>query len=45
MKIVEGWPRNFAPERAPALGFRAERDFEQIIRIHIEDELDGTWVN
>jgi D-erythronate 2-dehydrogenase len=45
MKIVEGWPRNFAPERAPALGFRAERDFEEIIRIHIEDELGGTWVS
>lgn len=45
MKIVEGWPRNFAPERAPALGFRAERDFEEIIRIHIEDELGGAWVN
>ena len=41
MKIVEGWPRNFAPERASALGFRAERDFEEIIRIHIEDELGG----
>ena len=44
MKIVEGWPRNFAPVRATALGFWAEHDFEEIIRIHIEDELDGTWV-
>jgi nucleoside-diphosphate-sugar epimerase len=43
MKIVEGWPRNFAPERALSLGFRAENDFEEIIRIHIEDELGGTW--
>jgi nucleoside-diphosphate-sugar epimerase len=43
MKIVEGWPRNFAPERALALGFRAENDFEEIVRIHIEDELGGTW--
>jgi len=42
MKIVEGWPRNFAPERALGLGFRAERDFEEIIRIHIEDELGGS---
>jgi nucleoside-diphosphate-sugar epimerase len=41
MRIVEGWPRNFAPERALALGFRAENSFEEIIRIHIEDELDG----
>ena len=44
MRIVEGWPRNFAPERAIALGFRAEKDFAEIIRIHIEDELGGTWV-
>ena len=44
MRIVEGWPRNFAPERALSLGFRAENDFEEIIRIHIEDELRGTWV-
>jgi len=43
MRIVEGWPRNFAPERALSLGFRAENDFEEIIRIHIEDELGGTW--
>ncbi len=44
MGIVAGWPRNFAPERAIALGFRAEADFEAIIRVHIEDELGGTWV-
>jgi nucleoside-diphosphate-sugar epimerase len=44
MKIVGGWPRNFAPERALSLGFRAERTFEEIIRVHIEDELAGTWV-
>lgn len=44
VKIVAGWPRNFAPTRAPALGFMAEESFEEIIRIHIEDELGGTWV-
>lgn len=44
IRIVAGWPRNFAPERAVALGFRAEPGFEEIIRIHIEDELGGTWV-
>lgn len=44
MRIVEGWPRNFVPERALALGFRAEDNFEEIIRIHIEDERGGTWV-
>jgi hypothetical protein len=44
MKIVEGWPRNFAPARAIELGFQAERSFDDIIRIHIDDELGGTWV-
>lgn len=44
MKIVEGWPRNFSPERALALGFHAESSFEEIIRIQIEDELGGNWV-
>jgi len=39
--IVAGWPRNFAPKRALALGFRPDDSFEQIIRIHIEDELGG----
>lgn len=40
-RIVAGWPRNFAPTRAPALGFRAETSFDEIIRVHIEDELGG----
>jgi D-erythronate 2-dehydrogenase len=39
--IVAGWPRDFAPARAPALGFKAESSFEEIIRVHIEDELGG----
>lgn len=38
-RIVEGWPRNFDARRALELGFRADRSFEEIIRIHIEDEL------
>ncbi len=41
-RIVEGWPRNFDARRASALGFRADASFEQIIRIHIEDELQKT---
>ena len=39
--IVAGWPRNFDPRRATALGFQAERSFDDIIRVHIEDELAG----
>ena len=38
-RIVEGWPRNFDAQRATALGFRADASFDEIIRIHIEDEL------
>jgi nucleoside-diphosphate-sugar epimerase len=40
-QIVAGWPRNFAPKRALALGFKADASFADIIRHHIEDELDG----
>ncbi len=39
--IVAGWPRNFDARRAAALGFRAESSFDEIIRVHIEDELGG----
>lgn len=39
--IVAGWPRNFEATRAPALGFKAESSFEEIIHVHIEDELGG----
>jgi D-erythronate 2-dehydrogenase len=39
--IVSGWPRDFDARRARDLGFRAETTFDEIIRIHIEDELGG----
>lgn len=42
--IVAGWPRDFDPQRALALGFKSEASFEEIIRVHIEDELHGTFV-
>jgi nucleoside-diphosphate-sugar epimerase len=41
IKIVTGWPRNFKARRAITLGFRAETSFDDIIRIHVEDELGG----
>jgi nucleoside-diphosphate-sugar epimerase len=41
VKIVSGWPQNFDAKRAMALGFQAEKTFDEIIRIHIEDELGG----
>jgi nucleoside-diphosphate-sugar epimerase len=39
MRIVEGWPQNFDARRALALGFQADKSFEEIIRIHLEDEM------
>jgi nucleoside-diphosphate-sugar epimerase len=39
MRIVDGWPRNFDAKRALALGFSADKSFDDIIRFHIEDEL------
>ena len=39
MRIVAGWPRAFDTRVANELGFRAESTFEEIIRVHIEDEL------
>jgi len=41
IRIVDGWARNFDTRRALDLGFRADRDFDEIIRIHVEDELGG----
>ncbi len=41
MRIVDGWPHRFDAARARALGFVAESSFDEIIRIHIEDELGG----
>ena len=41
MVIVSTWPRGFTAERAKALGFKAESSFDEIIRIHIEDEMGG----
>jgi D-erythronate 2-dehydrogenase len=40
-RIVAGWPQRFDARRAATLGFRAETSFDDIVRIHIEDELGG----
>jgi nucleoside-diphosphate-sugar epimerase len=39
--IVAGWPHRFDARRARELGFQAETSFDEIVRIHIEDELAG----
>ena len=45
ISIVSGWARDFATERALKLGFTtAEKTFDDIIRIHIDDELGGKFV-
>lgn len=38
-KIVAGWPRNFDPKRAHALGFKADSSFDQIIETYIAEDL------
>nr|WP_298101106.1 D-erythronate dehydrogenase [uncultured Shinella sp.] len=40
-RIVAGWATDFDARRATALGFRAETTFDEIVHIHIEDELGG----
>ena len=44
--IVSGWPRDFITDRALGLGFTtAEKTFDDLIRIHIEDELGGKFIH
>ncbi|MBX5227366.1 SDR family oxidoreductase [Rhizobium sp. NLR9b] len=40
-RIVAGWPTQFDATRASALGFTAETSFDEILQVHIEDELGG----
>jgi nucleoside-diphosphate-sugar epimerase len=42
VEIVSGWPKDFNPQRALELGFVGDASFDEIIRIHIEDELGGS---
>lgn len=41
IRIVSGWPRAFDAARALSLGFVAEKTFDEIIKVHVEDELGG----
>src|SRR5206468_7995505 len=38
-KIVSTWPSNFAPKLGPALGMKADSDFDSIVRAYIADEV------
>jgi nucleoside-diphosphate-sugar epimerase len=44
MRIVDGWPQRFESKRARNLGFRVENTFDEIIRVHIDEDLGGTFV-
>ncbi len=41
MRMCAGWAPGFEAKRATALGFTAEKSFDDIIKVHIEDELGG----
>lgn len=41
MKMVAGWAAGFEAKRATELGFTSEKNFEEIIQVHIQDELDS----
>jgi len=38
-RIVATWPANFAPKLGPALGMKADTDFESIVRAYIADDM------
>jgi nucleoside-diphosphate-sugar epimerase len=38
-RIVSTWPANFAPRLGPALGMKADTDFESIVRAYVADDL------
>lgn len=41
IQMVAGWPRNFNASRAVELGFQADSSFDEIIHVHLNDELNG----
>jgi nucleoside-diphosphate-sugar epimerase len=44
VRIVAGWPHRFEAKRARGLGFQVESSFDEIIRVHIEEDRGGTFV-
>jgi D-erythronate 2-dehydrogenase len=43
-RIVEGWPQRIEASRARELGFSAESSFDEIVRIHIDEDRGGSFV-
>jgi nucleoside-diphosphate-sugar epimerase len=44
VRIVDGWPHRMDASRARELGFRVENTFDEIIKIHIDEDLGGRFV-
>ena len=44
MRIVNGWPQRLEAKRALELGFRVETTFDEIIRVHIDEDRGGSFV-
>jgi D-erythronate 2-dehydrogenase len=44
-RIVDGWPQRIEARRARELGFKAEGSFDEIVRIHIDEDRGGTFVS
>jgi nucleoside-diphosphate-sugar epimerase len=44
IRIVGGWPHRFDATRSIALGFRAETTFDEIIKVHIDEDRGGSFV-
>ena len=44
-RIVEGWPQRIEARRARELGFKAESSFDEIVRIHIDEDRGGMFVS
>jgi D-erythronate 2-dehydrogenase len=44
-RIVEGWPQRIEAKRARELGFKAESSFDEIVRIHIDEDRAGQFVS
>ena len=43
-RIVAGWPQRIEARRARELGFTAETSFDEIVRIHIDEDRGGAFV-
>ncbi len=42
-RIVDGWPARVEAARAKALGFKADRSFDEIVSAYIEDQSIAKW--